>query len=60
MRRRSSFLYRAARLSRDVEAAERSIETGDPSYAERRVRNVLIGKALGKAGFWRALWGGRR
>lgn len=60
MRRRSSFLYRAARLSRDVEATERSIEAGDPSYAQRRVRNVLIGKAHGNAGFWQALWGDRR
>jgi len=52
----SRYLYRAARLSRNVEAVERSVETGNPVYAERRAKNVLIGRALAKAGFWSALW----
>ncbi len=38
MRRRSlsSLLYRAARTARPAESIERSLETGDPAYAERR------------------------
>ena len=56
----SRFLYRAARIARTTEAVEESVETGDPSYTERRVRNILVGRALAKGGFWRALWGGPR
>ncbi|WP_249009264.1 hypothetical protein [Conexibacter sp. DBS9H8] len=52
----SSDLYRAARLSSDVHAAQRSLETGDPTYAARRAKNVVVGRALGKAGVWRKLW----
>jgi hypothetical protein len=58
--RLSSRLYKAARVARTTEAVGRSVETGDPSYAGRRVRNILVGRALGKIGFWRALWGGGR
>jgi hypothetical protein len=53
----SSWLYRAARVARTTEAVEKSVETGDPSYAGRRVRNILIGRALARAGAWRRLWG---
>jgi hypothetical protein len=51
MARRSltSQLYRAARLS----ASGRSIRTG---HAGRRAKNILVGRALGRAGFWRRLW----
>ncbi|WP_249009354.1 hypothetical protein [Conexibacter sp. DBS9H8] len=52
----SSDLYRAARLSSDVHAVERSLETGDPTYAARRVKNIVVGRSLGKAGVWRRLW----
>jgi hypothetical protein len=52
----SDDLYKAARLSRDVRAIERTAETGDPSYVVRRVKNVLVGRMLGRAGVWRRLW----
>lgn len=52
----SDELYRAARLSSDVRAVERTAETGDPSYVERRVKNKLVGRALGRSGVWRKLW----
>lgn len=54
--RLSSFLYRLARTSRDVEAVERSVATGNPAYVERRVKNKLVGRVLGRLGFWRRLW----
>jgi hypothetical protein len=51
MARRSltSQLYRAARLS----ASGRSIRTGHPG---RRAKNILVGRAVGRAGVWRRLW----
>jgi len=52
----SRFVYRAARFSRDLGAVERTAETGDPTYVVRRVRNKLVGGALGRLGFWRRLW----
>lgn len=52
----SSFLYRAARISRDAEAVSRSAETGNPEYVARRVKNHILGRALARAGFWRKLW----
>lgn len=45
-------LYRSARLLGDVEA----IESGDPKRITRRVKNKLVGRALGRSGFWRFLW----
>jgi hypothetical protein len=51
----SSDLYRAARVARDVHAVERSVETGDPSYVERRAKNVIVGRLLGRSGVWRRL-----
>lgn len=42
-------LYRAARLS----ATGRSIRTG---HAGRRAKNIIVGRALGRAGVWRRLW----
>jgi hypothetical protein len=54
--RLSTALYRAARLSRDAEAVERTAETGRPVYVERRAKNVLLGRALGKLDVWGWLW----
>ncbi len=53
-RRRSitSELYRAARISNNVSA----IASGDPRRMARRAKNVAVGRALGRAGFWRWLW----
>jgi hypothetical protein len=55
MPRRASFtsqLYRAARLS----ATTRAIASGNPRRMARRGRNIVVGRALGRAGFWRRLW----
>ena len=52
MARRSSLtsqLYRAARLS----ASGRAMRKG---YAGRRAKNIIVGRALGRAGVWRRLW----
>ena len=42
-------LYRAARIS----ATGRAIRTG---HGGRRAKNLLVGRALGKTGFWARLW----
>lgn len=55
MARRTSLLYRLARLSADADAIQRG-----PSAVERRARNKLVGRALGRAGVWGVLWGGGR
>ena len=55
MARRRSFtsqLYRAARISDNVSA----IASGNPRRIARRARNVTVGRALGRGGFWRWLW----
>jgi hypothetical protein len=52
MGRRRTFtgtLYRAARLS----AGGRAIRTG---HAGRRAKNIVVGRALGRAGIWRRVW----
>lgn len=43
-------LYRAARIANNVDAAL------NPRRAPRRAKNVLIGRALARAGVWRRLW----
>lgn len=48
----SSRLYRAARITNDVETAA----SGDPKRMERRAKNVAVGRLLGRAGVWRRLW----
>jgi hypothetical protein len=55
--RLSRFLYQAARVSRDVEAIEKTTETGNPKYVTRRAQNKVLGRALGRLGFWRRIWG---
>ena len=52
MPRRSSLtsqLYKLARAS----ATGRAIRTGK---APRRAKNIIVGRALGRAGVWRRLW----
>jgi hypothetical protein len=48
----SSKLYRAARLSNNISA----LASGNPRRVARRAKNVLVGRALGRAGVWRRLW----
>lgn len=50
--RLSTRLYRAARAANDVEA----VMSGDPDRVERRVRNKVKGRILGRLGVWRWLW----
>lgn len=52
----TSQLFRAARLSATVGA----IASGDPKRMSRRAKNIVVGRALGRAGVWRLLFGGRR
>jgi len=47
-----SSLYRSARVLGDVEA----VSFGDPKRITRRAKNKLLGRALGRSGFWRTLW----
>jgi hypothetical protein len=49
----TGLLFKAARLS----ATGRAVRTG---HVARRAKNIAVGRALGKAGVWRFLWGGRR
>lgn len=48
----SSQLFRAARVMDDLEAAG----SGNPRRMRRRVKNVIVGRSLRKAGAWRRLW----
>lgn len=48
----TSQLYRAARVS----ATTRAIASGNPRRIARRGKNVLVGRTLGRAGFWGRLW----
>jgi hypothetical protein len=59
MARRRSFtsqLYRAARISNTIGA----VASGHPKRIATRGKNIIVGRALGKAGVWRKLWGGGR
>jgi hypothetical protein len=47
-----SSLYRSARLLGDAEA----LASGNPKRITRRAKNKLVGRALGRSGFWRSLW----
>ncbi len=55
MRRRGlvSSLYRTARLTNDIS----TLASGNPHRMARRARNRIVGRALGRAGLWRMLWG---
>ena len=48
----SSQLFRAPRVADDFEA----IGSGKPKRVRRRAKNVVLGRTLGRAGFWRRLW----
>jgi hypothetical protein len=52
MSRLRSSLYRYARLIGDGEA----LASGYPKRIERRAKNKLLGRVLGRSGFWRTLW----
>lgn len=43
-------LYRVARASATVRALR------SPRTAGRRVKNIVVGRALARLGFWRRLW----
>ncbi len=60
--RLSTWLAKASRTARDVEAVERTLGRGDVGYVETRAKNRLAGRALARTGIFRALWGpwGRR
>ena len=47
-----NFLFKLARGSADVKA----VSSGDPKRTTRRAKNKLLGRGLGRAGFWRWLW----
>ena len=50
--RLSRILRRAARISTTMEA----LSSGDPKRIERRAGNIVKGRLLARAGFWRRLW----
>jgi hypothetical protein len=45
-------LYRSARIANDVE----TLASGNPEMFTRRAKNKLLGRSLGRSGFWRFLW----
>jgi hypothetical protein len=45
-------MYAAARLANDVS----TLASGNPRRIARRAKNRIVGRALGRAGFWRLLW----
>lgn len=47
-----SILFKAARMVDDVE----TLASGNPKRIERRASNKLLGRVLGRGGFWRWLW----
>lgn len=53
-RRRSltSILFKTARTVDDIE----TLASGNPKRIERRAKNKLLGRVLGRAGLWRRLW----
>jgi hypothetical protein len=44
--------YNFARLFNDLS----TLLSGSPKRIARRAKNKLVGRALGRAGFWRWLW----
>jgi hypothetical protein len=49
--RLSRMFYRAARVSRDIEA----VSSGNPRRISR-VKNKIVGRTLARTGVWRRLW----
>jgi hypothetical protein len=47
-----SSLFRIARMAATVSA----IASGNPQRVVRRAKNIAVGRALRRAGFWRTLW----
>ncbi len=47
-----SDLYRTARMANDVS----TLASGNPHRIARRAKNKIVGRALARAGIWRALW----
>jgi hypothetical protein len=45
-------LYRAARIANNAE----TLASGNPKRIGRRAKNIMVGRALGRAGIWRRLW----
>jgi hypothetical protein len=45
-------LYRAARIANNA----KTLASGNPRRIRRRAKNILVGRALGRAGIWRRLW----
>jgi hypothetical protein len=45
-------LYELARTWNDIKA----VASGKPGRIVRRGKNKLLGRALGRVGFWRRLW----
>jgi hypothetical protein len=45
-------LFHAARLS----ATASAVASGHPRRIARRAKNIVVGRALARAGFWRRLW----
>lgn len=43
-------------LARGVQSAK-VIASGDPRRIARRGKNIVVGRALARAGIWRKLWG---
>ncbi|HMC36481.1 MAG TPA: hypothetical protein VKK30_01290 [Actinomycetota bacterium] len=48
----SGQLYHLARTTNTLQA----LLSGNPNRIARRTKNIILGRALGRAGLWRALW----
>lgn len=45
-------LYKLARTVQTLKA----LGSGDPKRMGRRAKNIVVGRALARTGFWRWLW----
>jgi len=45
-------LYRSARVANDIE----TLASGNPKRIRPRAKSKLVGRTLGRSGFWRYLW----